>query len=551
MPGKDQRSRRRDQPRADLAELPHDELARLILTLEEEMHEASADLRFEYAARLRDEIKDLKRELREVDLSPRRSAGRSRAGLRRRWNRSAPHAPSRATPSLRSAPCPSPSLTETPAPPLGWRRWLRRPVSAALILLVVYAGLSLLNDPHGSLGTDTGGKVATLVMMQRNGRPRPRRRLLGLGPGPDGTVHGLYNTTRIGDRYVNVTSLPMVLAADAALRRRWLPPGPAAADARVDRRRLRGPGHRPAGGAHGGVGRVLGDRPGLAAGHLRPRLLGAQHRRGPHGLGGGRALRRRRTSARPGGGAWPPAWRSAPPSACAPRPWPTGSPWSAWPASCCSSAAAQPGRGRAHRGRAGGRPGGAVPRQRRARDRRARQHVPVGPHERRRRRAAEASSPCGSRRRSSPSLSPVRVGRRRGLRARHRAGRRARLPGVVLVAAAGAHHLDRGRRARRVHLPLPVQQRPGLRPGLVATTPLAVAGVVLGWSRPRAKLFVAFALVPLPLVFFFQFPGGGAAPVGRPLHPDHRHDPGRGGRGLPAPARAVGAPVPARRSRWR
>ena len=30
-----------------------------ILTLEEEMHEASADLRFEYAARLRDEINDL------------------------------------------------------------------------------------------------------------------------------------------------------------------------------------------------------------------------------------------------------------------------------------------------------------------------------------------------------------------------------------------------------------------------------------------------------------------------------------------------------------
>ena len=40
--------------------------SRLIHTLEEEMHEASADLRFEYAARLRDEIKDLKRELREV-----------------------------------------------------------------------------------------------------------------------------------------------------------------------------------------------------------------------------------------------------------------------------------------------------------------------------------------------------------------------------------------------------------------------------------------------------------------------------------------------------
>ena len=66
VPGSDQRSRQHDKVRQELADLPGDELRRLILTLEEEMHEASAELRFEYAARLRDEIKDLKRELREV-----------------------------------------------------------------------------------------------------------------------------------------------------------------------------------------------------------------------------------------------------------------------------------------------------------------------------------------------------------------------------------------------------------------------------------------------------------------------------------------------------
>ena len=65
------RTARRQRPSAtrsagDLAELPQTELARLIQTLEEEMHEAAAELRFEYAARLRDEIKDLKRELRAV-----------------------------------------------------------------------------------------------------------------------------------------------------------------------------------------------------------------------------------------------------------------------------------------------------------------------------------------------------------------------------------------------------------------------------------------------------------------------------------------------------
>jgi excinuclease ABC subunit B len=52
--------------RQELLEMPHDELGRLIQTLEEEMHEAAAELRFEYAARLRDEIGDLKRELREA-----------------------------------------------------------------------------------------------------------------------------------------------------------------------------------------------------------------------------------------------------------------------------------------------------------------------------------------------------------------------------------------------------------------------------------------------------------------------------------------------------
>jgi excinuclease ABC subunit B len=45
------------------------ELDRLILTLTEEMNEAAADLRFEYAARLRDEIKELQREMRDAGIS--------------------------------------------------------------------------------------------------------------------------------------------------------------------------------------------------------------------------------------------------------------------------------------------------------------------------------------------------------------------------------------------------------------------------------------------------------------------------------------------------
>jgi excinuclease ABC subunit B len=66
VPGDDRRSRRRDRARSDLAELPKSELSRLIATLEEEMGEAAAELRFEYAARLRDEIADLRNELKET-----------------------------------------------------------------------------------------------------------------------------------------------------------------------------------------------------------------------------------------------------------------------------------------------------------------------------------------------------------------------------------------------------------------------------------------------------------------------------------------------------
>jgi excinuclease ABC subunit B len=67
VPGKDRRRQReRDKVRRDLAEMPQSELTRLIQTLEEEMHEAAAELRFEYAARLRDEVNELRRELREA-----------------------------------------------------------------------------------------------------------------------------------------------------------------------------------------------------------------------------------------------------------------------------------------------------------------------------------------------------------------------------------------------------------------------------------------------------------------------------------------------------
>lgn len=60
------RARIDEQARRDLAELPEDDLHRLIHSLELEMEEAAEDLRFEYAARLRDEIRELRRDLRDA-----------------------------------------------------------------------------------------------------------------------------------------------------------------------------------------------------------------------------------------------------------------------------------------------------------------------------------------------------------------------------------------------------------------------------------------------------------------------------------------------------
>ncbi len=64
VPGMDRRRQKeRDKVKSELRNLPQQELARLIQTLEEEMHAASADLKFEYAAKLRDEINDLRRQV--------------------------------------------------------------------------------------------------------------------------------------------------------------------------------------------------------------------------------------------------------------------------------------------------------------------------------------------------------------------------------------------------------------------------------------------------------------------------------------------------------
>jgi hypothetical protein len=107
-----------------------------------------------------------------------------------------------------------PGATTSAPPRPAFVDWLRRPAIAALVLLLAYFAMSFaLNDPRGTLGTDTGGKLATLHMMERNGGLDPDIGYWAERYDPHGVLQPLHYTYRIGDKWVNVTTLPMLVAA--------------------------------------------------------------------------------------------------------------------------------------------------------------------------------------------------------------------------------------------------------------------------------------------------------------------------------------------------
>ncbi|HWY18504.1 MAG TPA: excinuclease ABC subunit UvrB [Solirubrobacteraceae bacterium] len=61
--------RRAAERRAQTKEMPTHELERMVVELEEEMSVAAEDLRFEYAAQLRDELRELRRDLRGIQAN--------------------------------------------------------------------------------------------------------------------------------------------------------------------------------------------------------------------------------------------------------------------------------------------------------------------------------------------------------------------------------------------------------------------------------------------------------------------------------------------------
>ncbi len=92
-------------------------------------------------------------------------------------------------------------------------RWWARSLAAACVLLAAYVGLSALCDPRGTLGTDTGGKLATLREMDAHDTWRPDVGYWAAPIDPDGLAHPIFYTERFDEQYVNVTTLPMLVAA--------------------------------------------------------------------------------------------------------------------------------------------------------------------------------------------------------------------------------------------------------------------------------------------------------------------------------------------------
>ena len=95
---------------------------------------------------------------------------------------------------------------------------MRRPLLACVLLFAVYVGLSFANNTHGTLGTDTGGKVATLRTMESRGNLDPDVGYWAARWDPNGELHPLFYATHIAGKWVNVTTLPVLYLAEPLYR---------------------------------------------------------------------------------------------------------------------------------------------------------------------------------------------------------------------------------------------------------------------------------------------------------------------------------------------
>ena len=107
----------------------------------------------------------------------------------------------------------APTHVDPPRASRTGRTRLARPLAAAALLLVCYLAAAGLNNPRGFLGTDTGAKVATLQVMQARNTFVPDSGYWAAAEDPTASLHPLYDTRRVGDHFVSVTTLPMMMIA--------------------------------------------------------------------------------------------------------------------------------------------------------------------------------------------------------------------------------------------------------------------------------------------------------------------------------------------------
>lgn len=89
----------------------------------------------------------------------------------------------------------------------------RRLAWSLLGLALLYAVVIGAGDARAFSGSDAGGKAATVATMVEDGTWDPDVGYWAADADPDGDLHPLVKTERYGDRWVQVTSLPMIFAA--------------------------------------------------------------------------------------------------------------------------------------------------------------------------------------------------------------------------------------------------------------------------------------------------------------------------------------------------
>jgi hypothetical protein len=94
----------------------------------------------------------------------------------------------------------------------------RRAVLMASALLAFYVVLSLFGDVHGFLGTDTGGKVATLRAMDAHSTLVPDVHYWAAANDPTAELHPLMFTSVVDGHFVNVSTLPMLVVSEPLYR---------------------------------------------------------------------------------------------------------------------------------------------------------------------------------------------------------------------------------------------------------------------------------------------------------------------------------------------